>query len=195
MTHTLFDEATIRTPAPYARILGRSQHVNFSMNSDVLTGSLLRALARSKPGGSFLELGTGCGLGTSWLLDGMDADSRLVSVDIDPEVQRIAQEELGHDERLRLVRRDGGEFLATCAGGFDLVYADAWAGKYSHLDAALARLRAGGIYVIDDMLPQPNWPPDHVPEVAALLGVLEGLTGFDIAKLAWSTGIVICVKR
>ena len=81
------------------------------MNSDVLTGTLLRSLAASKPGGRILELGTGCGLSACWLLDGMTADGSLVSVDTDASFQAIARgDELGTDLRLTLVLRDGGEY-------------------------------------------------------------------------------------
>jgi predicted O-methyltransferase YrrM len=75
------DTVGVRLPSQYERILAQSHQIGFNMNSDVLTGSLLRTLAASKPAGSFLELGTGCGLGTCWLLDGMDDRSSLISVD------------------------------------------------------------------------------------------------------------------
>ena len=190
----MLHDLDVRRPPHYERILQRSTDIQFPMNSDVLTGALLRALARMKPGGMFLELGTGCGLGTCWLLDGMNAESTLVSVDNGPSVQAIARDELGADARLTFVLEDGGEFLESCNSSFDLIYADAWPGKYSHLDRALALLNRGGIYVIDDMLPQPNWPQDHPPKVAALVQTLDALEEFEIAKLSWSTGIVLAVK-
>jgi predicted O-methyltransferase YrrM len=191
----MFDADNIRTPAAYARILRGSVDLQFQMNSDLQTGALLRLLARSKPAGRFLELGTGCGLGTCWLLDGMTADSRLVSVDIDAPVQDVARTELGGDHRLELVTGDGAAFLEACGEDFDLVYADTWPGKYTHLDAALARVKPGGIYLVDDMLPQPNWPDGHAQKAQALLGALDHLADFDVVKLAWSTGIVICARR
>src|SRR4029434_272142 len=92
----------VRAPSHYERILQRSLDIQFPMNSDVLTGSLLRALARAKPGGMFLEVGTGGGLGTCLLLDGMNAESTLVSVDNSPAAQAIARDELGADARLTL---------------------------------------------------------------------------------------------
>jgi predicted O-methyltransferase YrrM len=185
---------TIPRPPQYERILARSREVAFAMNSDVLTGSLLRTLAASKPGSAMLELGTGCGLGASWILEGMDASSSLTSVDTDPRFQSIAAEELGADRRLTLVQ-DGGEFLDTCDQQFDLIYADAWPGKYSHLEKALALLNRGGIYVGDDMLPQSNWPEGHGAKAEALLARFDHLDGFAVTKLSWSTGLIVAVRR
>lgn len=189
------DVAAIPTPPAYDRILARSKALDFTMNSDVLTGSLLRTLAASKPSSSLLELGTGCGLGTSWLLDGMDASSSLLSVDNDARVQEIAASELAGDPRLTLVLGDGGAFLESCERRFDLVYADAWPGKYSHLDDVLRLLNPGGLYVVDDMLPQANWPDGHGEKAAALISVLESLPGFAVSKLSWSTGLIVAVRR
>jgi predicted O-methyltransferase YrrM len=58
-------------PTAYKSIDDATKLSGFTMASDVLTGSLLRTLAGSKPSGKFLELGTGTGLSTSWILDGM----------------------------------------------------------------------------------------------------------------------------
>jgi len=40
-----------------------SEELGFTMGSEPRTGALLRTLAASKPGGRFLELGTGTGVG------------------------------------------------------------------------------------------------------------------------------------
>jgi predicted O-methyltransferase YrrM len=189
------DFAGIQAPPQYRRILARSQEIAFSMNSDLLTGAFLRALAAAKPASLVLELGTGCGLSTCWLLHGMDSRSSLISVDNDPRAQAVARAELGNDPRLHLVTADGGSWLDACSQHFDLIFADAWPGKYSHLQQALGRLNPGGVYLIDDMLPQPNWPDGHANHVAALLATLEGLHGHRTSKLSWSTGLVLCVRR
>jgi predicted O-methyltransferase YrrM len=164
------------------------------MNSDVLTGSLLRTLVASKPGGTFLELGTGCGLGTAWMLDGMDSSASLLSIDIDPNTQAIARDELGAAPRLQLLLEDGSAFLARTPQSFDLIYADAWPGKYSDLDRALALVKPGGIYFVDDMLPQPNWPEGHGVKASALIARLTALDGFQVTFLDCSTGLIICVR-
>ena len=189
------DATNLRMPTRYQAILERSRAAQFQMNSDVFTGSFLRTLAASKPHSSFLELGTGAGLGTCWILDGMDEKSRLVSVENDPTVLVIAREELGSDPRLTLLQFDGADFLASCTGRFDLIYADAWPGKYSHLNLALHLLNPGGIFLVDDMSPQPNWPDGHAAKVDSLIALLESLPGFCVTKLAWSTGLILCVKQ
>jgi predicted O-methyltransferase YrrM len=77
---------------------------------------------------------------------------------------------------------------------FDFIYADAWPGKFSHLDETLALLRPGGIYLIDDLLPQPNWPEGHAPKVPALIAALERRTDFVTVRLAWASGVMIAVR-
>jgi predicted O-methyltransferase YrrM len=49
-------------------------------------GALLRTLAAFKPAGRLLELGTGTGVGTAWLLAEINGAARLITVDTDPEV-------------------------------------------------------------------------------------------------------------
>jgi predicted O-methyltransferase YrrM len=166
------------------------------MASEPRTGALLRALATAKPKGRFLELGTGTGIATAWLLSGMDAASTLVSVDTDPQVQQVAREFLGQDPRLELVLEDGLAFLRRePAETFDLVFADAMAGKYDGMEESLRVVRPGGFWVIDDMLPQPNWPDGHAEKVPALLTQLASQKMLTIAPLAWASGIVIAVKH
>ena len=77
-------------PQRLAAIRDATRAKGFDMASEPEVGSLLRTLAATKPGGNILELGTGTGLGTAWILDGMDETARLVSVDSDPSVQQIA---------------------------------------------------------------------------------------------------------
>ncbi len=125
-----------------------------TMASEPKTGALLAALAASKPGGRLLELGTGTGIGTAWLLSGMDGDARLDTVDIDEQVTAIARRHLSSDPRLAFHLADGAAFLSRSPKShYDLIYADAWPGKFSHLDDALSLLTVGGIYFIDDLLP------------------------------------------
>lgn len=189
------EEITQPYPATYKQILEATHKANFTMASEVLTCSLLRTLAASKPSGRFLEIGTGTGLSTSWILDGMDENSSLISIDNDKNFLRIGKDHLGWDKRLQLNCVDGAEwFEKNSEEKFDFIFADSWHGKYLLTDVALNTLSKGGIYVIDDMLPQLNWPDDHAEKVEKLIEYLEGRNDLFVTKQAWSSGVIIAVK-
>jgi predicted O-methyltransferase YrrM len=189
------DLAYIELPALLSAVEAKSKGINFGMPSEPLLGALLRVLASSRPGGRILELGTGTGIGTTWLLAGMDEQSVLISVDNSAEVQRVAAELLGHDARLKLVAEDGTTFLRKQQPRyFDLVFADAIPGKYEGLESALAIVKVGGFYVIDDMLPQPNWPEGHGEKVLGLIERLAARSDFLTLPLVWASGVVIAVR-
>jgi len=190
------DLAYMRRPEALEAIQARTEELKFEMASEPRTGILLQMLAASKPGGRFLELGTGTGLSTAWLLSGMDAASTLISLDSNEDVQAVAQEALGKDPRLKLMSCDAAGFLwRQPKKSFDLVFADAIPGKYEALDEALATVKVGGYYVIDDMLPQPNWPEGHQEKATALLEQLAKDERFFMARLPWASGIAVLVRR
>lgn len=186
----------IKLPPSYLAIQEKTELSGFNMASDILTGSLLRTLAASKPTSTFLELGTGTGLSTSWILDGMDEHSRLISIDNDEAFLTIAKEYLGVDSRLELLNTDGEDWvLSHLTSKFDFIFADTWHGKYLLLDEVLNMLKPGGIYVIDDMLEQANWPVGHSEKVATLIQELENRKDITVTKLVWSTGLIIGAKH
>jgi predicted O-methyltransferase YrrM len=187
--------AHLNPPAALPAILERTEALAFPMPSEPRTGAMLRVLAASKPGGCLLELGTGTGLSTAWLLDGMDRDATLTSVDVDPGPQAVARKILGGDPRLEIVTMDAAVFLRQQSREtFDLIFADAMPGKYECLDEALVLLRPGGLYVIDDMLPQTSWPENHAAKVPRLVADLTGRAAFRIVSLAWSSGLVLVAR-
>ena len=183
-------------PKSYIDIDKTTKSSGFTMASDILTCSLLRTLAATKPAGKFLELGTGTGLSTSWILDGMDAHSKLTSVDNDQLFLEIAKSNLGIDNRLTLILQDGGKWVEENRDQkFDYVFADTWHGKYLLLEEVLSMLNKGGLYIIDDMLPQPNWPEGHQEKAIKLVADLEARDDLVLTKQVWATGIIIAVKK
>ncbi|WP_300598545.1 methyltransferase domain-containing protein [Niabella sp.] len=188
------DKVTINIPVQYEAIALKTKALGFDMPSDLQTGSLLRTLVASKPGGRILELGTGTGLATSWMLSGMDNSAALVSVDNNELLISVAEEQLKGD-RIQFVCADGYEWITTYKGApFDFIFADAMPGKYDLFEETFALLKTGGIYFIDDMLPQPNWPEGHAQKVEAFIAALETRTDLVLTKLNWSTGIIIVTK-
>ncbi|MGX1929986.1 O-methyltransferase [Flagellimonas sp. 2504JD4-2] len=182
-------------PSIYPDLLAKSEEIGFNMPSDVYIGTLLKTLVASKPRGNFLELGTGMGLSLAWILEGADENSKITSIDNDIELIQIAKDFFGQEERLKLVHVDGEEWLSTYDGNrFDLIFADAWPGKYSCLEQTLGLIKQGGFYIIDDMKHQPNWPEGHLDNVFSLIDKLEERTDLTITKMDWSTGVVVAVK-
>ncbi|MSX82104.1 MAG: SAM-dependent methyltransferase, partial [Actinobacteria bacterium] len=82
-------------PPVINRIATRAAEIGFDASCDPRTGSMLRTLAANRPGGRLLELGTGPGVSTAWLLDGMDSTATLTSVELETPLVEIAREFLG----------------------------------------------------------------------------------------------------
>lgn len=195
-TNRLNDLDLVQPPAALAGIEARTRAMGFDLASEPRTGALLRALAAAKPGGRLLEMGTGTGVATAWILAGMDASATLTSVDVSSPHQQVAQEMLGSDSRLTLVLEDGHQFLKRqLAGSYDFVFADAMPGKFEGLEDCLKLLKPGGFYVVDDLIPQVKWPEGHAEKVPVLIDQLAGDSRFAIAPLFWATGIIVAVRQ
>ncbi len=170
--------------------------LGFTMPSDRLVGSLLRNLCLSKPGGNFLELGTGIGLSLAWIVDGAIKEASVTSIDNDSLLTDLAVGFFSDHKNVQVICSDGGKWLEEYTGpAFDLIFADAWPGKYSHLDRALSLLATGGFYVIDDMKVQSNWPDGHQQQVNELVSILSKRPDLRVSKLDWSTGVILAVKK
>ena len=182
-------------PVRYHRIKDDTEKLSFRMNSDLLTGSLLKTLVASRKSGRILELGTGGGLATSWILDGMDQQTRLLTIENNAALWEIAKEQVA-DPRIEFLLVDGYKWLKEYQGEkFDMIFADAMPGKYDLFEETIQLLKTGGMYVIDDMLPQPNWPDGHAEKADAFIHMLELRKDLILTKLKWSTGIIIAVKK
>ncbi len=202
----MFLEDISNLPIQIKAIEQDTKALGFEMASDYLTGSLLRTLVASKSAGRFLEIGTGTGLATAWMLSGMDEKSTLLTVDKNPVVTAIAEKHLGNDSRLDIRTQDGLALLKEVQSKhFDLIFADTWPGKLNKPELALNLLKVGSFYVVDDMN-NLNSPPravagisqevlEQIPkQMQILMEVLEARADLITTKLSWSTGIIISTK-
>jgi predicted O-methyltransferase YrrM len=55
----------------------------------------------------------------------------------------------------------------------------------------LALLRPGGLYVGDDLLPQPTWPAEHQERVNRFVDRLPQVAGLRATAMAWGSGLVV----
>lgn len=192
------DTTNLNPPALVNNLTQAAAEKGFTMSSDLLTGALLRTLVASKPAGEILELGTGVGMGAMWLLAGMDEKTHLTSVDKNEGTTAIARRFLSSDARVAFQVMDGSAFIHACheqQRTFDLIFADTYPGKFESLDETLALLKKGGLYIIDDLNPQPGWEAGHLPKVERLIDTLENKNDLYVTKFNWSTGLIVAVKK
>ncbi|HEU0139009.1 MAG TPA: class I SAM-dependent methyltransferase [Bryobacteraceae bacterium] len=179
---------------PIARELRNTAcELGFEMSCTPRMGALLQVLAATKPVGRLLELGTGVGVGTSYLAAGLAPSASLTTVELDGTLQAHARQLLSRPN-IRFVTGDAAEYITNCGQKFDLIFADTWAGKFTHLSETLELLNIGGLYVIDDLLPQPAWPDGHAPKVPVLLNTLAGSEFLEGIEMDWDTGLALYVR-
>ena len=120
---------------------------------DPVGGAVLRLLASVAGARTAVELGTGAGVSTLWLLRGLTRDGVLTSVDADGEHQRLAKASLAEAEvpsgRVRLISGRALEVLPRLSEkAYDVVFCDAAKTEnQDYLNAAMTLLRPGGLVV------------------------------------------------
>lgn len=118
------------------------------------TGAALRALAATVGARSVAEIGTGTGVASVWLLEGMADDGVLTSIDVEAEYQRAAREAFTmagvKPARTRLIAGRALDVLPRLAdGAYDLVLVDTDpAETVETVEAAWRVLRPGGILAL-----------------------------------------------
>ena len=183
-------------PKSYTALQLTSKTIGFSMGSKQPEGELLKTLITAKPKSHFLELGTGMGLSLSWMVAGMDQESTLISIDNDQDFLKDVIPHFKDDHRVSILYEDASKWLQNYIDdGFDLIFADAWPGKYSDLSKTLSLLNTGGIYMVDDLLPQPNWPEGHQKKVNDFLTFMESQPQFITTQLTLSNVVLLAVKK
>jgi predicted O-methyltransferase YrrM len=121
-------------------------------------GAALSALAAAAGAKAVVEIGTGAGVGSIYLLRGMRPDGVLTTIDVEPEHHRAARETCAEagiaSNRVRLISGRALDVLPRLTdGAYDLVFCDADKKEYpGYLEQALRLLRPGGTVVFDNAL-------------------------------------------
>lgn len=130
---------------------------------DAEVGALLRVLAMACGARRILEIGTAIGYSGIWLAGALPPDGSLITIDIDADRARRAQENFaraGLAGRVNVRLGDAAVVVAALDGPFDLIYQDGPKNLYGPLLGALVdRLRPGGLLVTDNVL----WDGEVVP--------------------------------
>ena len=121
-------------------------------------GAVLRFLASVLDARAVVEVGTGTGVSSLWLLRGMRSDGVLTTVDIEAEHQRLARQSFTEagiaTQRVRTIAGAALDVLPRLTDGhYDLVFCDGDKREYAaYLDEAVRLLRPGGVVAFDNAL-------------------------------------------
>jgi predicted O-methyltransferase YrrM len=166
------EEAMISPPTPASWAYAE----NFALEDEVLVrararseelgcvpipagaGAVLRLVAAMLPARSAVEIGTGTGVASLYLLAGMPADGVLTTIDVEVENQRAAREaftEAGiRPNRTRVIPGRALDVLPRLTdAAYDLVLVDGDKSEYgAYLDQAVRLLRPGGALAVTSAL-------------------------------------------
>ena len=148
-------------PPLVERALELSERAGFTRSCSPETGALLQVLAGQRGRTRVAEIGTGCGVGSAWILSTLDPGVPFVTVELDAKRAAAAAELLAGDAQATVLHGDWREVLAGEAP-FDLLFADGGKAKYD--DELISLLAPGGTLVLDDLTPGYS-KPDPVREL------------------------------
>lgn len=149
------------------------------MLSGHIQGRLLCMIVSMMNARRVLELGTYVGYSAICMAEGLPADGKITTIDIDDEIEDIARGYIArspHAEKIEFLICDALEYLKTCNEQFDLVFIDANKRHYiAYFEAVFDKVRPGGIILADNTL----WGGKVVEKVASNDYQTQGLLQFN----------------
>ena len=177
--------------------------MRFERSSIPEIGRLLAVLVTARPHGRCAEIGTGCGVGSAWIVDALGPEGSLVTVELDADRAAAASRLFADSPSVRVLHGDWHELLPPEAP-FDLLFFDGgnWKRRPAdHMRAeseqALELVAAGGTVVLDDLTPEHLWPPDRPDWPDALREYWLGHDGLVSTEILTTpeTSAILAVKR
>jgi predicted O-methyltransferase YrrM len=121
------------------------------------TGRLLSVLSGQVRQGKILEIGTGLGVGSSWILSNISSSVKFISIDNAQQKVDLTRETIVH-EQAEFVYGDWKEVINQ--GPFQLIFADAAVVKTVEGERLYDILDTGGTLLMDDFTPEEHWPAE-----------------------------------
>jgi predicted O-methyltransferase YrrM len=185
---------TLIVPKIVEEAYERAQKANYKIFSEREFGRLLATLSAIVPkGGRILEIGTGVGVGTAWISSSISNNSKIELITIEKKIERARYAlEYPWPPFVEIIVNDFSN-VSNSIGEFDLIFADAAAGKWYDLNKTIDILKPNGILIVDDMLP----PFANENEEKNKLRVRKELINHPLlisCELDFSSGIIISTK-
>ncbi len=119
-------------------------------------GRLLSFLSKLVQPKYILEVGTYTGYASLCLAEGLAKDGKVITIEVDPELQIYSQKYFDLSELGHLVEQKIGDALdivPSLEHEFDLIFLDADKMRYlDYYEALLPKLRKGGLLITDNVL-------------------------------------------
>lgn len=165
------------------------------------TGAALRLLAASLGATAAVELGSGTGVSGGWILEGLDPEGILTTVDADPELHAVARDtfiEMGIPHtRVRPIAGDPFDVLTRLTdAAYDLLVVGpgltlSVPDEHALLNAAARLLRPGGAIAITHALSDDGTDPAHRDLAAHLRDDPHWIAGL----MTVGDGLLVAVYR
>lgn len=161
--------------------LNRDAHVNLlqpRMLSGHLQGRILKMFCRMMRPRRVLEIGTYAGYATLCMAEGLEADARIDTIEINDEMEDFMMkyiQQSPHRNKIRIHFGDAIEVVPVLRETFDLVFIDAEKRSYAdYFDVVFPYVRQGGLILADNTL----WN-GHVLEADTRDKQTLGILGFN----------------
>jgi predicted O-methyltransferase YrrM len=141
----------VETPPLVTRALALAEATGFEISCDPEVGALLHVLASSRGRLRVAEIGTGCGVGSAWIVSGLAPETPFFTAELDPGRAAAVRELFAGDENVHVLEGDWRETLPPEAP-FDLLFVDGGKAKWNG-EEVISLLAPGGVAVIDDLTP------------------------------------------
>jgi len=155
----------------YLQQLSRYTHAKVlqpRMLSGHFQGRFLAMISKLIKPKSILEIGTYTGYSALCLAEGLQADGKLTTIDINPELEEVIHKHIQMakmEDKIQFIVGDAYQIIRTLPHHFDLVFIDADKQNYSkYFDLVADKMNDGGVILADNVL----WSGKIVDEKARL---------------------------
>lgn len=190
------------------RILTRESNlrlINGRMVSGHLQGRLLKMLTQLCAPRLAVELGTFTGYSALCIAEGLPADGRLVTIEVDDELEDFIRRQLDASEHGKKVELRIGAALDICSSfpdaSVDMMFIDADKRQYpAYLEEGARMLSPGGLMIVDNTLwsghvCDPAYEKDpQTRGVREFNDLAASLPGFETVILPFRDGITLLRK-
>ncbi|ATP39977.1 hypothetical protein CSE16_07895 [Solibacillus sp. R5-41] len=140
-----------------SKIFAKSKGFGNSCSDEA--GRLLSILAGQVTHGKILEVGTGFGVGSSWILSSIAPTIKFITVDHSKEKIEATANHITH-KQAEFIYGDWKDVIAK--GPFQFIFADAAAAKTIEGELLFNTLDIGGMLFMDDFTPEENFPEEWI---------------------------------